>query len=219
MSCVVRTYARQTSAWCHVGIVLLIVAVAPDAHGELPELNALVVAGENEALRAALATETKTLDELGAALMAAAGVNNSEAASILLNAGAPVDHDLIMRTPLIIAVTEGGYQVAGTLLQAGANPNYMSSFDWRPLHYTMKIENSYDDLMFLLIHFGADIDAQTNLGVTPLHRAAGFCHGSAVKILVQYGANLAITEKYGRTAAQRAIEAGCPEVADLIRLQ
>lgn len=183
---------------------------------ELPELNQMIVSGNLTDFEALLQDTNWTNDELGSALFAAAGANKPEQASILLKNGADVDYAILGRTALIVAAYENSADAALVLLNGGADPNYVSTFDWRPLHNAMRKGVSNDEMILLLLKHGAEIDAPTNLQVTPLHRAAGFCLGSAVQILIENGANRVLRDKYGQTAADRANKAGCPEVAQLL---
>lgn len=199
-----------------VCLVAMLCARVPAFAQELPELNQIVVSGSLADLEMRLRGETWTKDELGAALIAAAGVNKPEHASALLSNGADVDFAVLGRTALIVAAYENSVDAALVLLMSKADPNYVSTFDWRPLHNTMREGVSNDEMILLLLTHGAEIDAPTNLLVTPLHRAAGFCLGSAVRILIDGGANSGLRDKYGQTAADRANKAGCSEVARLL---
>lgn len=180
---------------------------------QLPSLVEIIVAGDNQLLRAELQGTRRTPEDLGNALVAAAGVNNVEAIAVLLAEGAPLDYAILQRTPLIVAVTERNEDAVKALLDAGADPNYVSTYEWRPLHYAINAESASSNIIELLVAYGADPDARTNLGITPLHRAAGFCHADAVLLLRSMSAGVAFVDDKGHTAAQRAILSGCPDVA------
>ena len=185
--------------------------------GGLPELNEVVVNGSYRELVSKLDERIWTQDELGKALIASAGVNRPAEALLLLENGAEVDFAVLLRTSLIVAAYNNSIGTAEVLLEAGADPNYVSSFDWRPLHNSMRRGVSNDDMIRLLIENGADIDARTNLQITPLHRAAGFCLSSAVTVLLELGADRQLRDKYNQTAADRAEKAGCHEIAGILR--
>lgn len=192
-------------------------AQAPARTQQLPLLNEIVVAGDNQRLRAEVQEARHTEGELGIALHAAAGVNNVEAIRILLAEGAPLDYPVIQRTPLIVAVTERNEEAVIALLEAGADPNYVSTYEWQPLHYAINAESASSKIIGELVAHGADLNARTNLGITPLHRAASFCHADAALLLVKMSADKVLVDRQGNSASQRAVLAGCPEVAELVR--
>lgn len=192
-------------------------AQAPTRTQQLPLLNEIVVAGDSQRLRAEVQGARHAKAELGIALHAAAGVNNVAAIRILLAEGAPLDYAMIQRTPLIVAVTERNKEAVIVLLEAGADPNYVSTYDWRPLHYAINAEDASSSIIRELVAAGADPDARTNLDVTPLQRAASFCHADAVGVLAGMSADISLVDRQGRTAAQRADLSGCRAVAALLR--
>ena len=198
-------------------LLVLLMSGGNGSAGELPELNEIVVYGSYRDLVSKLDEKTWSQEELGSALLASAGANRPAEASLLLERGAEVDFAVLYRTSLIVAAYKNSVGTAEVLLKAGADPNYVSSFDWRPLHNSMRRGVSNNGMIRLLIENGADINATTNLQITPLHRAAGFCLGSAVSILVAYGANKQLRDGYGRTAADRAENSGCREIAVMLR--
>ncbi len=197
-------------------LALVLSGSAVSADG-LPELNDVVVYGSYRGLVSKLASKSWSSDELGSALIAAAGANRPAEALLLLEYGAEVDYAVLYRTPLVVAAYKNSVGTAQVLLDAGADPNYISSFDWRPLHNSMRRGVSNNGMIRLLIENGADINATTNLQIAPLHRAAGFCLRSAVSILLELGANKYLRDGYGRTAADRAENSGCPEIAIILR--
>ena len=71
--------------------------------GELPELNQIIVSGSYSDLENALLKKVWSKKELGAALIATAGVNKPAQATLLLEYGADVDFAALWRTSLILA--------------------------------------------------------------------------------------------------------------------
>lgn len=197
--------------------VVVILSCASARSQDFPALSEVVISGRNGDLGAALTSNVWSESDLGGALFAAAGTHNPEAARLLIASGADVDFSVLQRTPLIVSIVEDSPGVSAVLLDAGADPDFSSSFEWRPLHFAIGKGFSRDEIIRLLLAHGADIDARTNLSVTPLHRAAGFCRNSAVEILLAHGAKKNARDKYGRTAAERASRAGCDDVAALLR--
>ncbi len=183
----------------------------------LPPLNEIVVNGNLDQLDDALQTNRWSQKELGGALIAAAGVNRPTFAELIIANGAPLDYAPLGFSPLIIAAAENSIATAKVLLDSGADPDFKSMFDWRPLHKAMTRDGSNDEVMRVLLDGGADPNAITTLQITPLHRAAGFCLISAVELLLQYGAVENLLDKYSQTAADRAEKSGCSSVAELLR--
>jgi len=89
---------------------------------------------------------------LGSLLNAAAYWNSVKAASLLLDRGLnPNDLNSSGSTPLLVAVSEGGPDVARLLLQHGARPSA------RDLRYALICKNQ--SAVDLLLRSGAEIDA------------------------------------------------------------
>ena len=195
-------------------LVIAALLVVP-ARGE--DLFIFVRDGTYADVEQALASRQWSPDELGKALIAAAGLNKLKEATLLLAKGADVNYRMVDRNGVIVAVTEDNAEVLDVLLKNGGDPNWRGAFDWRPLHYAMARGRSFDKGLLLLLQYGADVNATTNLQITPLHRAAGFCLRNAVEILLQHGADKLLREKYGKTAAQRAAKAGCNDIAAMLQ--
>ena len=70
----------------------------------------------------------------------------------------------------------------------------------------------------LLAH-GADANARSDLGWTPLHNAAGKGCTKTAGLLLAHGAQVGAQDNQRRTPAALAIERGHPEVADFLRVQ
>lgn len=210
------THVRDAFSRMLAMLIALFFSIGSPLGAELPPLNQIVVAGGIESLLRILRSKRWSAAELGSALIATAGANEPEMAEILLSAGAAVDFSVLQRTPLIISAVEDSPEVADVLLKHGADPNFVSTFDWRPLHFAIASNGSNNRIIELLVRNGAQIDAPTNLSVAPLHRAAGFCQKSTVEVLLKLGADKTLRDKYGQTAYQRALKAGCLDLARLL---
>ena len=197
--------------------VVLILTIPRVVAGELPPLNQIIIDGQNGNLEMELQKGGHSKEELGMALVAAAGVNNVSAAKLLIAAGASVEFAFLSVTPLITAVTEHHEQAVQLLLESDANPNVVGRFDWKPLHFAIVANYANPQIVKLLIEHGAMVDSRTSLSVTPLHRAASFCKLEIVKLLLQFGANKLLTDKYGDTAELRAKKSRCIDVVALLR--
>ena len=179
------------------------------------ELFEVVRGGHVSDVRDALLERAWTELDLSKALVSAAGLNRPAQAHLLLEAGADPNFQIMGSSVLVVATRENSVAVLELLLQNGADPNQLVMFDWTPLHHAILADGSRYQALVALIRAGAYVDARTNLQVTPLHRAAGFCDRRAVEILLAAGADPSLTEKYGRSAFQRSVEANCTGVGGL----
>ena len=106
------------------------------------------------------------------------------------------------QTPLLLACIAGEYLAAQTLLDTGANPAISDDAGDTPLHWLHKFDKSSKvSILASLINQGADIHAISERFVhdefsqkilargTPLHRAAGWNDGEAVRLLLDRGAD------------------------------
>ena len=79
------------------------------------------------------------------------------------------------------------------LLGQGVNVNCRDEhYGWTPLHNAAR--EGYNDIMKVLIHKGADVNARDFMGQTPLHRAAQRGHKKAVNFLMFAGADPVIQD-------------------------
>ena len=108
----------------------------------------------------------------------------------------------------------GGVDVAEGLLDAGADVEAASRNDMgaRPLHSAAA--GRHLDVSRLLIERGADVNALEHGGYVPLHQAAQNGDGELVELLLATGADRDIRLDDGRTAADIALEAGHPGLAE-----
>ena len=114
------------------------------------------------------------------------------------------DRDARGRDALERAVDAGDAQAVSRLIDAGAKVNdvlqthdpFSSQIGNTPLHLAARDGN--DQIVKLLIAKGADVNAQNERGVTPLHLAIG--HETAAQILLDAGARTDLADGRGRTA-------------------
>ncbi|CAD7696842.1 unnamed protein product [Ostreobium quekettii] len=109
-------------------------------------------------------------------------------------------------TPLIVASDMGHEGSVGLLLEAGANTTARSQAMATALHRAVLTLNG-TRVINLLVENGAEIDAQDNMGDTPLEYASWAGNTPAVQALMVAGANASIPDN-GRPP-QLAVDALC----------
>jgi ankyrin repeat protein len=85
-----------------------------------------------------------------------------------------------------------------------------------PLHMACT-RNELEDVM-LLIQGGADVNAQTDIGTTPLMRAVYAKNTAMVDALIKAGADITIRDSYGSTALDIAKSAQNNALTEIVRL-
>jgi ankyrin repeat protein len=122
-------------------------------------------------------------------------------AVLLLDAGAPLDrlsNDLLLMSMLLV----NSVAVFNRLLARGVNFTTMRDERGATLcHYVARNVTSENDFRFLVNVWGYDaVHAVEDNGRTPLHWAASFGNDSAVRVLVECGAEIDRQDNDGRTA-------------------
>jgi len=90
--------------------------------------------------------------------------------------------------PLRIAVAMGCIDLARSLLEKGASPNYRPEGIASAL--LLCLENEYFDLAELMVEQGAEVDIRNDQGWTPLIWASLKGRRKAVDFLIEHGANI-----------------------------
>lgn len=93
------------------------------------------------------------------------------------------------------------------------------AFDRTVLHYVASGGGLADNqsgarCIATLIDAGADVDAASETGKTPLIHAAQSLNGHATQALIEAGADVNASDHYGRTALMFAIAAGAPGIVE-----
>ncbi|XP_024080647.1 ankyrin repeat domain-containing protein 17-like isoform X3 [Cimex lectularius] len=116
---------------------------------------------------------------------------------------------------LSLACSAGYYELAQVLLAMHANVEDRGiKGDCTPL---MEAASSgYVDIVRLLIHHGADVNAQSSSGNTPLMYACAGGHLDAVRVLLDAGANVEDHNENGHTPLMEAASAGHVQVAEIL---
>lgn len=123
------------------------------------------------------------------------------------------------KTPLFIACQRGAVAAAERLLDLGAQVNTTVCNGATPLHAACERKGNAG-LVKVLVERGADIEAQDNIGWTPLHYASESGRADSAELLLTLGANrdavahdfmtpLQTAAYYGRfDVAKRLLDAG-----------
>lgn len=110
-------------------------------------------------------------------------------------------------------------RIAGMLLARGADPARVTNQDMTALHFLVLMhaeESALVELLQIFLAKGADFDAPTNNGLTPLMLAADRNRLQLVKALLAAGADPKAVAKDGHTALSIARERGHGNVAELL---
>lgn len=130
-------------------------------------------------------------------LYGAAAHGYLDVARLLVSRGADVNvvDDDFHATPLEQAVIcGGGAQMVKFLLYRGADPNHNAARSLREA-----AAQGQREIMDLLMDAGADINAATDSGWTPLHSAVQSGDPLAVEFLIRKGARINAKDRSGRT--------------------
>ena len=114
-------------------------------------------------------------------------------------------------SPLMLAALHGLLAECQGLIERGADVNKPG---WAPLHYAAT--NGHLAVMQLLIDENAYLDAESPNGSTPLMMAAHYGTPSAVKLLLESGADPTLKNNLGLTAIDFAHQANRLESAAII---
>lgn len=104
------------------------------------------------------------------------------------------------------------YEVLESLIN-GSNPNAAISDDMPPLSHAIKRGS---EMARLLVIFGADVNAPSASGRSPLMAACSHGYRGLVDELIQNGANLGAVDSEGKTALIVAAQSGHSGVVDLL---
>src|SRR5687768_11711993 len=114
---------------------------------------------------------------------------------------------------LVEAARKGRAKVVDALLEGGALPNLRDAKSWTALHFAALF--NYVDIARSLVAKGADIRAETPLGMTALHFAVQERDPEMVALFLEKGALPEAPSKAGITPLRHAIETDQPEILKL----
>lgn len=117
-------------------------------------------------------------------------------------------------TPLMLAALKGRLDTARLLVQRGAQINREG---WTPLHYACSGPD--EGVAAWLLSQGAEIDARSPNGSTPLMMASGYGGLTTAEQLLKAGAKAQLQNQQGLRAADFAERAGRDRFAKLLRAQ
>ena len=119
-------------------------------------------------------------------------------------------------TPLYLASTFGHGDVAGVLLERGADPGQLVDFRGGPGAVSPLLaacEEGHLEAVRLLVESGADVDKAKNDGTTPLYIACQCGHLDVAQLLVEKGADMDKARDDGETPLFIARQWGHTEIA------
>ena len=158
--------------------------------------------------------DPNTVDATGSAgLLLALQTSAMKAAAVLVAwPGTNVEvRNAADESPLMLAALKGELTLCQVLIKKGADVNKPG---WAPLHYAAT--NAHLDVVNLLLEEFAYIDAASPNGTTPLMMAAQYGTESAVKLLLEAGADPMLKNDQGLSAMDFAIRASRNESANVI---
>ncbi len=112
---------------------------------------------------------------------------------------------------LMLAALRGQQEIAAWLIRRDADINKTG---WTPLHYAAS--NAHLAIMSLLLENHAYIDAESPNGTTPLMMAALYGSATAVKLLLDAGADPLLKNQQGLTAINFAQRANRTDAIEII---
>lgn len=145
--------------------------------------------------------------------------------------GSGTDEGLGGMTPLTVATFWGKAAVVKLLLGAGADVGARDAAECTPLHravdgiaatrssYAVERDNPEDqteEIVNLLVQHGADLEARSKLGSTPLAEAAYMKYRLGVRALVAAGADVNARNSEGLTPLHAAAVGGDREIVELL---
>ncbi len=117
-------------------------------------------------------------------------------------------------SPLMIASLRGQVQAVRSLIALDADVNKTG---WTPLHYAATgTTPQQPEIIALLLEHHAYIDTESPNGTTPLMMAVHYGTRESAELLLKEGADPALKNKLGLSAADFALRANRKDMADLI---
>ncbi len=139
--------------------------------------------------------------------------NDTLTIKTLLDKGVPVDigHEK-GHAPLLLAAREGSVEAAALLIEYGANINGRDAWE----NTALTVSLGHPELARLLVERGADANAASPSGRTPLMSAAMLGSKESVVLLLEHGADIDARDEVGRSALLWALRSGAERVSLLL---
>ena len=136
-------------------------------------------------------------------------------AKILVKAGADAcGTDNTGTTCLTLAAMSGHTETVRYLVGLkGVDVNHVLAMAFSGTALFLAVEGGHREVVQILIDAGADIEARTSTGLTPLHYACGLGELAVVKVLLEAGADVCATDSEGATSLMRSAANGHTETA------
>lgn len=126
---------------------------------------------------------------------------------LLLERGAKIDAEgYFGQTALTQAASQGWMEMVRFLISKGANPKHIGWNGETPLHFAARAPKDSAKVLDYFLSLGLDVNAQSEMGTTPLHSAALFGSAEGVEWLLAHGAKKDIRDKNGKTPLQALLE-------------
>lgn len=132
-------------------------------------------------------------------LKAAIMKNNLEMVSKLLKEDSCDDIMIDEKPALIYAIEKGYFDISLKLIEANADVSQTDDDNYSPLHYAFINETTPLRVIKSLVEHGANVNAVSSIGRTPLHIACINGNLHAMKYLISVGADLHRTDMFGNT--------------------
>lgn len=116
-------------------------------------------------------------------------------------------------TPLIFTTFFGRTEETNLLLNLGADPNKKINSEISPLHISSA--EGYDEISNSHLQQGAEVNAQTTSGRTPIMGACEGGHIKVVKTIMPYKPNISIKDGFGKTCIDYAHEKNYMDIAKM----
>jgi hypothetical protein len=117
---------------------------------------------------------------------------------------------------LSYAARENLKDVVKALLDAKASPDIPGGFGETALHWAIYRDIADLEIIEILLNYHADVNAQDEYGMTPLHLAVRSHNLAVIGLLLEMGANPTILSNEGDTPESLARERGDPPIIKLL---